>query len=734
MISSTPQLLARATLRSAAAIYFLIALPVIFALILGLILDRHFALERWEKRQLESVSALKVQSTSQFYDALSDLLILAENHFLFSGLPATNNELATRFDRLARFRRSYHQLRFIDVTGQELVRVNFRGDAPQRISGEQLQNKSHRAYFQRTIGMLPSEVYISRFDLNLEHNEIEQPLQPVIRYATPVFDTSGKKTGILVLNYLGEKLLRQFAIYERENSSRILLLNSDGYYLYSDNPEYAWGFQLAGRPSFADQFPEWSRISGSVTGQFSDARGLFTYTMVSRLAAVDHEWLEQYTPIASVRIKSEEPPWRIVSFVTQKQLYAATQIRMQFAMLALLALLILLLPASFIWGRSRAEAKELAIRNRIYAQVLEQSDELIYITDTEGTIRYANSALERHTGYPLAEVIGNTPRMFKSGKFTDNFYQRLWHTIKHGRTFESIFINRRKDGTLFYELKTITPLLNPDGKVTQYVSTGRDISSTKRLREHEMEVVSQVAGGLSHHFGNYLNAIKGFSALALANIKEGNEASNLEYINEVLTVAAKAETLLSSIRAIAYTNFSNLPIVDLASFLQETIESIRSGWPKNIVLNANLANKVLQVQCLPELIMTAILALLDNARDAVGDQGEIEIGLGVFHAINTTCVTCDEPLNSTYVEISISDSGKGIAPNIRNKIWDPFFSTKGSSQLVGNTPGLGLSAVRSIIHTHRGHIRLSSNDKGGATFHLLLPMAQNKRMEAADIS
>lgn len=103
--------------------------------------------------------------------------------------------------------------------------------------------------------MRAGQVYISPFDLNMEQGRIETPYKPVIRFATPIYDLSGQKRSILVLNFLGDKLLHRFKQAAANIANHIHLLNQDGFWLSSPQPEDAWGFMFDERRSFAKAYP-----------------------------------------------------------------------------------------------------------------------------------------------------------------------------------------------------------------------------------------------------------------------------------------------------------------------------------------------------------------------------------------------------------------------------------------------------------------------------------------------
>ena len=117
------------------------------------------------------------------------------------------------------------------------------------------------------------------------------------------------------------------------------------------------------------------------------------------------------------------------------------------------------------------------------SSAIEQTADSVVITDLHGTIEYVNPAFEKNTGFRRAEAVGQTPRIVKSGKHDAEFYRRLWDTILRGEAFRDVLVNRRKDGTLYYEEKTITPLKDEKGRITHFVSTGKDV--TERMEAQE---------------------------------------------------------------------------------------------------------------------------------------------------------------------------------------------------------------------------------------------------------
>ena len=119
----------------------------------------------------------------------------------------------------------------------------------------------------------------------------------------------------------------------------------------------------------------------------------------------------------------------------------------------------------------------------ILSSALEQTADMVLISNVDGVIEYVNPAFETTTGFSREDAIGNKPNILHSGKLEPQFYQRLWETILRGEVFSEVFINTRKDGSTYYEEKTITPIRNQRGEITHFISTGKDISERMRVQE-----------------------------------------------------------------------------------------------------------------------------------------------------------------------------------------------------------------------------------------------------------
>ena len=163
--------------------------------------------------------------------------------------------MATIFSEVVQSKKYFMQLRYIDETGQERVRVDYKNGSLSVKNAGQMQNKSGAGYFKGTMGMGAGQMYISPLNLNKEQGKVEVPHRPVIRYGMPVFNQAGERRGIIVANVLGKFMLDELATLERSLDAQVYLVNQDGYYLYHQNADKRWGFMFGNGEKLSRDFP-----------------------------------------------------------------------------------------------------------------------------------------------------------------------------------------------------------------------------------------------------------------------------------------------------------------------------------------------------------------------------------------------------------------------------------------------------------------------------------------------
>ncbi len=195
----------------------------------------------------------------------------------------------------------YDQIRYVDEAGWEVVRVNYGSGRPAAVSPEALQLKSNRYYFKETLALGMGEVYVSPMDLNMEHGQVEKPHKPMIRLSTPVFNNEGQKRGILVLNYMGARLIAEVKAISESYPGTAMLLGPNGRSLLDSNPEAELGIRLEGGRILTPVDTRAAGVSVADQGQFQTANGLFTYQTLWRSAHMHKAAGSTYVPVEANR-------------------------------------------------------------------------------------------------------------------------------------------------------------------------------------------------------------------------------------------------------------------------------------------------------------------------------------------------------------------------------------------------------------------------------------------------
>lgn len=285
LTSAAPGLFSRRVLRRLLVVFLPAVLVTGGGVLAVYYQDLHNERTLYEQASLDRVDLHADIVQRELKAVASDLFYLVEQEILrdvVNGNIARVRELKDEYVLFARQRAAYDQIRYLDADGHERIRINYNNGRPIVVPDAELQTKSGRYYFVQTMQLRRGEVSISPFDLNVEHDALERPLKPVIRFATPLFDRRGVKRGILALNYLGAALLDKLSEASAGFPGEMWLLNRAGYFLRGRNTDDEWGFMLGHDRTFAEYFPqEWSNLSTSEKNLLRTDRGLFTFRTLS---------------------------------------------------------------------------------------------------------------------------------------------------------------------------------------------------------------------------------------------------------------------------------------------------------------------------------------------------------------------------------------------------------------------------------------------------------------------
>ena len=351
---------------------------------------------------------------------------------------------------------------------------------------------------------------------------------------------------------------------------------------------------------------------------------------------------------------------------------------------------------------------------------VEQSVETVEITDSQGTIVYVNPSFETTTGYSREEAIGNTPRIVRSGHHNEEFYKQMWDTITNGKIWTGHIINRKKDGSLFEEDVSISPVKDHFEKIVNYVAVKRDVTREVSLQRQlqqaqKMEAIGTLAGGIAHDFNNILQVALGYSDMIIedegfplrykADVQRISEAANrgADLVQRLLTFSRKTEFKPQPLNM-------NHRIADLLKMLDRTI-------PKMIEIQTFLSEDLATINADPTQIDQVLMNLAVNARDSMPNGGKLTFETGDVIIDGEYTRTHADMQPGRYVLVSVSDTGSGIDDETLEHIFEPFYTTKG----VGKGTGLGLAMVHGIVKRHTGYISCSSQPGSGTTFRIYFP-------------
>jgi PAS domain S-box-containing protein len=361
------------------------------------------------------------------------------------------------------------------------------------------------------------------------------------------------------------------------------------------------------------------------------------------------------------------------------------------------------------------------------AAAIDQSSETVVITDVEGSIQYVNPAFEKLTSYSRKEAIGQNPRILNSGRHAPVFYKKMWDTLLQGNTWKGHLINKKKDGTLFEEEATISPVKNREGQITNFVAVKRDVSREvlleKQLRQvMKMEAIGTLAGGIAHDFNNILAAILGYSEIVKAQLPDNGQIR--KDIDQVICAANRASDLVRQILTFSRHTKEEFKPLNIQLIIQEVLNLIRSSLPTTIHLKENIdaANGLILADS--TLIHQVLMNLCTNAKHAIGEAiGTLSVSLSEVQVTGSDIIAdCPQLKHGAYLDFEISDTGCGMDGLTQTKIFDPFFTTKKTEK----GTGLGLAVVHGIIKQHKGEITVSSKPGQGTTFHIYLPITDRE--------
>ncbi|MCF6277536.1 MAG: PAS domain S-box protein [Anaerolineales bacterium] len=372
-----------------------------------------------------------------------------------------------------------------------------------------------------------------------------------------------------------------------------------------------------------------------------------------------------------------------------------------------------------ITARNEAERELRKLSNAV-----EQAANGIVITDTDGIIEFVNPAFSRITGYAAEEAIGKTPNLLKSGEHSAEYYDELWHTIENGNVWHGELVNRRRDGSLYWESQVISPVMNNSGQVTHYVAVKEDISRRKELEKsltlaHEAALVAsdlktKLLANVSHDMRTPLGAILGYTEMLQMGVFEPLNDAQSEATRAISASTQRLLDFVNNLLSQAQIETGKI-VLNLAPFSPQTLlnsmgTEIAIARTKGLTIATEIDPDLPAKITSDSYWLGQILHnLISNAIKFTSAPGEISV----------RCLR----RNAEQWELRITDTGKGIPPDAQAYIFESFRQVDGAPNRLEHTgSGLGLSIVNHLVTLLNGSIELESELGVGSTFSIVLPL------------
>ena len=366
---------------------------------------------------------------------------------------------------------------------------------------------------------------------------------------------------------------------------------------------------------------------------------------------------------------------------------------------------------------------------RKLSQAIEQTAEVITITNSDGVIEYVNPAFSIITGYSEEESIGKRPLLFRDESYSV-LANEIRNTLAHGESWQGIVTEKRKDGTTYPARLIVSPIRNEAGEITHHVGVHEDLSKMQQLEEQfqqaqKMESIGTLVGGIAHDFNNILAAILGNLYLAKKLVK--NNPPTIKKLNNIEQLGTHAAEMIQQLLTFARKDQVSMRPLSLNTFMKEAFKLASRSIPENIKSSCDICEETLVIIGDATQLQQILMNLLNNAHGALSESDNpiIQCSLKSFTPTPEFLQLHPEPKVERFAHICVQDNGSGIPDSIRKKIFEPFFTTKS----VGEGSGLGLAMVYGAVQTHAGYIDLESTPGTNTAFHIYIPLASINSIE-----
>ncbi|MDF1554185.1 MAG: ATP-binding protein [Deferrisomatales bacterium] len=372
-------------------------------------------------------------------------------------------------------------------------------------------------------------------------------------------------------------------------------------------------------------------------------------------------------------------------------------------------------------GTDRAGAEAVRRdRDRLHA-LLDELEVQVADLDARGCYRYVNRSYAEGTGLPREQIVGRSCREVLGGESYSVMAPRLEEARSGGPVCCSVQLPSHGGALCTYEMR-LSPVTR-DGRGDGLFLVAQDVTGHRRAEEERnlfeerlaqaqrMEALGTLAGGIAHDFNNILGVVMGYTELSL--LKLGGATPVRTHLEQVLAAADRAKNVVQQILAFSRASEQRCQPVAVVSLVKEVLKLLRATLPSTIEIIGTLDPGTSQVVADPSQLHQVVMNLCTNAYQAMRDHGgRLEVGLR-----DVQLSTPGETAEQGYVQLSVVDTGCGMPSQVRERVFEPYFTTRP----VGEGTGMGLAVVHGIVTDLGGRVAVASTPGEGTAFQVYLP-------------
>jgi PAS domain S-box-containing protein len=356
------------------------------------------------------------------------------------------------------------------------------------------------------------------------------------------------------------------------------------------------------------------------------------------------------------------------------------------------------------------------------SRAVEQSPVSIVITDLDGHAQYVNAKFTAVTGLTLEEILERGIEVMRDGHPDEASYQKCWETVRAGGEWRGELATPRGGGDTIWESVKISGLRSPAGEITNILCLREDVTDRKKLEQglrqaQKMESLGTLAGGIAHDFNNLLAIINGYAEFCQSGTASGEVLQ--KSLREIHRAAQRACGLVKQILTFSRKAEVRYSPVDLNQLARDLGTLLAETFPRTISFQIKLHDRLPPLLADQSQVQQIVLNFCVNARDAMPSGGTISITTSIQAGTGLARLGADAA--RTYACLAVGDTGTGMSPEVRARIFEPFYTTKP----VNEGTGLGLAVVYGIVVAHQGFIDVESSPGAGSTFSVYLPLAES---------